>query len=1249
MTTGTLIYRSLRFHARSHLGALLGAAVGSAVLIGALAVGDSVRLTLRDRALERLGQTRLALASGDRFFTQALGRRLDSPLGFASPAASTPAVSPDAIFLRGRQPVSTLLQLPGTATSENDSARANRIQVFGVEDSFWSFGRSPSQRATLSNGTVLLNEALAGQLSAKAGETVILRIHKPSALSRDAVITPRDDTSVALRLTVLGVVTGPELGNLNLATAQAPPFNAFVRLEDLARAAGVPGRANLLLAAPAERLAETSTIQKARRWFDHTFGRFLPGSSRQASARPAEGASGEEELQLYTGALKRALRLEDAELSVHALTNAPFVELTSRRIFLDKPVSDAAMAANRTSASARSGATNLAASAKFATIARAELRRAIEAGLLPVDLAKAAESGDPAEILAQLPPPVVSKVFGKNPAGAAQPSGIGILTYLVNQIRAGERTTPYSMVAAASSPYTTVEMPEDEILVNQWLADDLQAKPGDSVDLTYFLADSGSALVERTNRFRIRAIVPLDGLYADRLLMPEFPGMAKAESTHDWDAGFPLVHKIREQDEAYWKRYRGTPKAFITLPAGQQLWANRFGDLTAIRWRVPDGVSPMDFHRALYDRLLENLEPAEFGLRFEPVRAQALAAANQSQDFGELFLGFSFFLIVAALLLMALLFQFGIEQRATEIGTLLALGFTPNQVRRLLLLEGGALALVGGVIGVGGGIVYARAMLLGLSTIWRGAVQTSALQYHVEPQTVILGAVAAVLVGSLTVWIALRKQAQQPARELLAEGTVEKLQAPSSKLQRATRARLLAIFTGLSAMGLVGWAIARGSTSDAETFFSAGALLLIAGIAFSAAVISSFAGGRDGAKFTLSEMGVRNCARRRKRSLATVGLLACGSFLIASIGVFRLDAVKDAERRGSGTGGFALIGESTLPIVQDLNSRAGREFFGLDDSALEGVELVPFRVREGDEASCLNLNRAQKPRLLGVRPELLAERRAFSFAKLADGAVMDNPWLTLNRRRFNPKEGAPLYPEEVPAIGDQASIVWAMGKKVGDTLDYTDERGRSFKIRIVAAVANSILQGNLVIAEDEFIARFPSESGHRMFLIDAPSKNVHELSKTLSRAMRDTGLELTPTTQRLAAFNAVQNTYLSTFQVLGGLGLLLGSIGLGVVVLRNVLERRGELALLLAVGFRARALKWLVISEHGALLLIGLAIGIVAAGVAVLPALLSPGAGVPYVSLAVTLAGVLISGAVWTWFATALALRGRLLDALRNE
>ncbi|HEU0038793.1 MAG TPA: FtsX-like permease family protein, partial [Verrucomicrobiae bacterium] len=329
---------------------------------------------------------------------------------------------------------------------------------------------------------------------------------------------------------------------------------------------------------------------------------------------------------------------------------------------------------------------------------------------------------------------------------------------------------------------------------------------------------------------------------------------------------------------------------------------------------------------------------------------------------------------------------------------------------------------------------------------------------------------------------------------------------------------------------------------------------------------------------------------------------------------------------------------------------------------LEGVSFVPFRVREGDEASCLNLNRAQKPRLLGVKAELLAGR--FSFAK---GAGWDSlstrlePGISAYRGMENRLNGFPqrttdetgLKPGaneiEIPAIGDANSIQWAMHKKVGDTIDYVDERGQPFKVRIVGAVANSILQGQLIIDEAEFVKRFPGESGYQMFLIDAPSNATSQVSATLSRAMQDMGLELTPAAQRLAQFNAVQNTYLGTFQVLGGLGLLLGSVGLGIVVLRNVLERRSELAVLLAVGFRARLVERLVLIEHGALLALGLALGIAATAVAVLPALLSPAAPLPYASLALTLGTVLINGALWTWVATRAALRGDLLAALRND
>ena len=405
---------------------------------------------------------------------------------------------------------------------------------------------------------------------------------------------------------------------------------------------------------------------------------------------------------------------------------------------------------------------------------------------------------------------------------------------------------------------------------------------------------------------------------------------------------------------------------------------------------------------------------------------------------------------------------------------------------------------------------------------------------------------------------------------------------------------------------------------------------------------------RDSAgRLTLWGMGIRNVTRRRRRSLATMGLLACGSFLVASIGVFRLDAVRDADQRASGTGGFALMGESTLPVVHDLNTATGREFYALEEAELTGVRFVPLRVREGDDASCLNLNRAQQPRLLGVPFEELASRGSFTFARTLDDAAEGNPWRRLGEANVEVNaEGAESIPV-IPAIGDLNSILWAMGRKVGDTLTYVDDRGRDVRVRIVGAVANSILQGSLLIDEAAFVRLFPSEVGYRMFLVDAPSKEADRVASDLGRALADVGLELTPTTRRLAQFNAVQNTYLGTFQVLGGLGLILGSVGLGVVLLRNVFERRGELALLLAVGYRPTGVRWMVLSEHGLLLLAGLVVGLVAAAVAVVPSIRS--AELPYASLGLTLGAVLASGLFWTWAASRWSLRGELLPALRRE
>ncbi|HXG46406.1 MAG TPA: FtsX-like permease family protein, partial [Methylomirabilota bacterium] len=713
MTFRTLILRSLGFHWRSHVGVVLGAAVGSAALVGALVVGDSVKQTLRERALQRVGWVEMALAPSDRFFTQA---------AVSNAAANLPPGSPYRL--------ASALRLPGTATRQDGSARANRIQILGVTPAFWNAEASAAVRELPPRG-VVLNEALAAQLRAVPGDDLVLRLHKPSALSRDVPISPRSDASVALRVRVHAIATAADLGDFNLHASPGATFNAFVPLADLDAAAGLRGRANLLL---------------------------LGRDQSRATERDARS------LEAFT--LDHLRNLADLELELLPLAGGREVELRSTRIFLDPPV----LAAART------------------------------------------ESPRP------------------------------ILTYLVNLFRAGSNTVPYSMVTAAGPPLVPADLAEDEIVVNRWLAEELEVEPGRSIELSYYLPDSGAPLIERTNRFRVRAVVPIEGRHADRQLMPEFPGLAKAESTHDWDAGFPLEHPIRDQDEAYWKQHRGTPKAFVSLAAGRRLWGSRFGDATAVRWEVPPGRTVSEFRAVLETNLLAALRPGELGLNFEPVRAQALAASAGSQDFGGLFLGFSFFLIAAALILMGLLFQFHLEQRASEIGTLLALGFTPKRVRRLLLGEGLGLALVGGLLGTAGGVAYARGMIQGLTTTWRDAIASVPLGFHVTGGTLALGVAAGVVVCGLTFLIVLRRQARQPARALLAGGAAESGAGSGTQGRLWPGAASGAVVCLSGAAGLVVAAVARGETANAGVFFGAGALLLAGGLLASAVGLRRLAG-----------------------------------------------------------------------------------------------------------------------------------------------------------------------------------------------------------------------------------------------------------------------------------------------------------------------------------------------------------------------------------------------------------------------
>ena len=235
----------------------------------------------------------------------------------------------------------------------------------------------------------------------------------------------------------------------------------------------------------------------------------------------------------------------------------------------------------------------------------------------------------------------------------------------------------------------------------------------------------------------------------------------------DWDPPFPVdLSKIRPADEKYWDAYRTTPKAFVPLSAARELWGHRLGRLTSLRLVPAAGVDGATADEAFRDALRGRLDPASLGVALEPVRQQGVAAARGSTEFGAYFLYFSVFLVASALLLAGLFFRLGLEQRLAEIGLLRALGFTPGRLRRVLLAEGLVPSVLGALVGMAGAAAWASLLLLGLRTVWNGAIGTREVSLHVGSGPLLAGALGGVAAALVTVLLTLRGLQRLSPREI---------------------------------------------------------------------------------------------------------------------------------------------------------------------------------------------------------------------------------------------------------------------------------------------------------------------------------------------------------------------------------------------------------------------------------------------------------------------------------------------------
>ena len=114
MSLWTLVLRGLRHYRRTNAGVVAGSAIATAVLVGALVVGDSVRASLRGQAELRIGAVDAVLASNDRFFRAELAAELAQDGTRTAPA----------------------IQVPGVASTSDSARRVHDVQVYGVDGRF---------------------------------------------------------------------------------------------------------------------------------------------------------------------------------------------------------------------------------------------------------------------------------------------------------------------------------------------------------------------------------------------------------------------------------------------------------------------------------------------------------------------------------------------------------------------------------------------------------------------------------------------------------------------------------------------------------------------------------------------------------------------------------------------------------------------------------------------------------------------------------------------------------------------------------------------------------------------------------------------------------------------------------------------------------------------------------------------------------------------------------------------------------
>lgn len=683
----SLTRASLRYYIGRHLLTVMAVTAFTAVVAGALLAAASARTSLRDLALQRIGAADVAVSS-----TTAYSQRLGAGMAIAAPNVVHRTVS--------------LIALEGAVTRTGPTAAAARVQVYGVDDAFWTFHGVAAP--ALEERDVLLSPGLAAELDASTGTALTLHVRGPSDIPLGLVQGRRDDGGVAVDVTMAGTRDTARMGEFSLTIHQAPARAVFVPLRLLQHELRLTGRVN------------TTLVQYTRRDDDP-----------DAPPPPVEAIQ---------RAWMAAATLPDHGLRIRRVPGDRVMALDGLGGVIAPDVSTRVQAA-------------LARTGRPGVPALTTLIRSIRIGTraVPYSTVSAMDVDGYMRLSVPMGPPAP----GTDEMSDGDPLVLGSIEVRVGrggvrvgrvQVAEAERRTS-GTGRGDRGPARDVEegVPTSGPLwLNEWAADDLDARIGDTVHLEYFAWTDDGRLETRTASFELRGIHPMMRAGGDRSLTPDIPGLTDATSLSQWRVPFPVdVTRIRPEDEAYWSRWRTAPKAFVPLETGQELWGTRFGNVSSIRFALGDAEAVAAAVRA----------DTNTQLVVRPLRAEALAASTGVTAPLRLSLVASALVALPLLFLAGLVVATNTRRRADEVSLLSTVGFGTRQIRQRFFHEHAVSATVGLMAGMALAVAYAAFLLHALRTWWVDATGTTTLTLHALPLPLLAG----IVISAAAVWLAVRR------------------------------------------------------------------------------------------------------------------------------------------------------------------------------------------------------------------------------------------------------------------------------------------------------------------------------------------------------------------------------------------------------------------------------------------------------------------------------------------------------------